>query len=394
MCLWQALWIFISKNFYLIFSKYFLNYEEYFNSYHAINRMFGEEIYEIMQENDLIMINDVHLMLIPNSLLTKNTNARVGIYFHMAFPASDVIKTFPFHQEILKSILLCDVIGFHVFTYARNFLTACKRLFGIFYEIKIGGFITLNYLGRHILVRIMHAGIDSDYIKSIIQKKEFSQHVDNFKSMVKDKFCLISVDNPNETSGLYFKLEAYKRFLEKFPHLKNNTVLLQVIKCEDIDNINPHFFAQLDEMVNDISTNLSKDCIKILKVQKFSVPERFALFSIASSLFYLQIREGNCMYVNEFIALQDILSNEREKINFGIIISENIGVSSAIKGPFRVNPFNLNSIVNALEKVYYMKEDEKIMKFKKDLDHVNQSTTFYWIKSFFIDMKRTSTVSS
>jgi trehalose-6-phosphate synthase len=98
------------------------------------------------------------------------------------------------------------------------------------------------------------------------------------------------------------------------------------------------------------------------------------------------------MYVNEFIALQYILQHEREKINFGIIISENIGVSTALKGPFRVNPFNLSSIVNAIEKTYYMKEEEKMIKFKKDLEHVLQSTTFSWIKNFFIDLKRTSTV--
>ena len=353
--------------------------------------MFGEEIYKIMQENDLIMINDDHLMLIPNSLLTKNTNARVGIYFHMAFPSSDVMKTFPYHQEILKSILLCDVIGFHVFQFARNFLTACKRLFGIFYEIKVGGFITLNYLGRHILIRIMHAGIDLDYIKTTVQKTEFSYHVDNFRSMIGDKFCFVSVDHPNESSGIYFKLEAYKRFLEKFPSLRNNVILLQVIKCEDFENINPDFFEQLEEMLKEIS-QIANDALKIVKVNKFSVPGRFALFSLGNSLLYLQLREGNCMYVNEFIALQHILFGAKEKINFGIIISENIGVSTALKGPFRVNPFNLGSIVNAMEKTYYMKEDEKVIKFKKDLEHVLQSTTFTWIKNFFVDLKRTSTV--
>ena len=353
--------------------------------------MFGEEIYHIMGENDLIMINDVHLMLIPNYLLTRNPNARVGIYFHMAFPSSDVMKTFPYHQEILKSILLCDVIGFHVFQFARNFLTACKRLFGIFYEIKIGGFITLNYLGRHILIRIMHAGIDLDYIKSTIHKKEFSTHLENFKSMIGDKFCFVSVDLPYESSGLFFKIEAYKRFLEKSPLLRDKVILLQVIKCEEENESTKEFFNELNIILDEIS-QISKDSVKVLKLNKFSVPERFALFSLGGCLFYLQLREGNCMYVNEFIALQHILKDENKKINFGIIISENIGVSTALRGPFRVNPFNLNSIVNAIEKSYHMKEEDKMIKFHKDLEHVLQSTTFSWIKNFFIDLKRTSTV--
>jgi len=94
--------------------------------------------------------------------------------------------------------------------------------------------------------------------------------------------------------------------------------------------------------------------------------------------------------VNEYIALQHAL--KKPKINFGVIISENVGVSTALKGPIRINPYNMNSIINALEKVYYMKEDEKISKYEKDLARILQHTTYSWIKNFFIDLKRTSTV--
>jgi hypothetical protein len=41
---------------------------------------------------------------------------------------------------------------------------------------------------------------------------------------------------------------------------------------------------------------------------------------------------------------------------------------------------------------YFMKEEEKLVKFKKDLEHVNQSTTFQWIKNFFMDLKKMTTV--
>lgn len=251
-------------------------------------------IYRIMMENDLVMINDVHLMLIPNGLLSKNTNSRVGIYFHMPFPSSDVFKTFPFHQDIIKSVLLCDVIGFHVFQFARNFLTICKRSYGLFYEIKFKGFITLNYLGRYIIVRIMHAGIDFDYVKSIIQKKEFTYQLDTYKNLVKNKFCLVSVDAPTFSSGILFKLEAYKRFLYKYPEARNNIVFLQVIKYDENEVCDLSFEKQLEEIVNVINSEYSQ-ALHVIKVNKFTVPQRFALFTLASSLFYLQIREGNCM---------------------------------------------------------------------------------------------------
>lgn len=94
--------------------------------------------------------------------------------------------------------------------------------------------------------------------------------------------------------------------------------------------------------------------------------------------------------MNEYIALQYLLG--RESLKFGMIISENVGVSSAIKGAIRVNPYNLDSIVNALDRVYFMKEEERVIKFKKDLEYILDNTTFAWIKKFFVDLKRIATV--
>jgi trehalose-6-phosphate synthase len=78
--------------------------------------------------------------------------------------------------------------------------------------------------------------------------------------------------------------------------------------------------------------------------------------------------------------------------NFGIIISEYIGVSSAIKGAFRINPYNIANILNALERIFDMNLEERTNRYKKDLEHILKNTTYSWIKNFFIDLKRTNHV--
>lgn len=67
------------------------------------------------------------------------------------------------------------------------------------------------------------------------------------------------------------------------------------------------------------------------------------------------------------------------------------GVSSAIKGAIRVNPYNIQAITSGIEKVYSMEEEERRIKFQKDLEYVQQNTTFSWIKNFFMDLKLCST---
>lgn len=39
-----------------------------------------------------------------------------------------------------------------------------------------------------------------------------------------------------------------------------------------------------------------------------------------------------------------------------------------------------------------MPEEDRVVIYKKDLEHVLQNTTYSWIKNFFIDLKRTNHV--
>ena len=122
-------------------------------------------------------------------------------------------------------------------------------------------------------------------------------NVDKYKEIIGNKFALVSVDTCQISSGLLLKLEAYDRFLKKNPALRNNIILLQVIKYDKCDVINESFEKQLDEAISDICTSYGKEVIHVMKVDQFSVEERFALLTFGDVLFYLQVREGNCMVI-------------------------------------------------------------------------------------------------
>ena len=41
-----------------------------------------------------------------------------------------MFRTLPMRREILQGLLGADLLGFHVYDYARHFLHACTRLLG------------------------------------------------------------------------------------------------------------------------------------------------------------------------------------------------------------------------------------------------------------------------
>jgi trehalose 6-phosphate synthase/phosphatase len=62
-------------------------------------------------------------------------------------------------MDVIKSLLACDLLGFHLFEYARNFLTACRRLCGHTMQVKPGGHFAIQCLGRNVVLRVAHVGI-------------------------------------------------------------------------------------------------------------------------------------------------------------------------------------------------------------------------------------------
>ena len=68
----------------------------------------------------------------------------------------------------MKSMLCCDLIGFHLFEYAKNFMTSCRKLLDLNYEFRRGGCLGIDVDGRYVSLRIGHVGIEKEYIDEVI----------------------------------------------------------------------------------------------------------------------------------------------------------------------------------------------------------------------------------
>lgn len=56
---------------------------------------------------------------------------QVGWFLHTPFPSSEIYRTLPFREEVLRSALKADLIGFHTYDYARHFISSCTRILGL-----------------------------------------------------------------------------------------------------------------------------------------------------------------------------------------------------------------------------------------------------------------------
>jgi trehalose 6-phosphate synthase/phosphatase len=62
-------------------------------------------------DGDFVWVNDYHLMLLPTFLRKRFNTVRCGYFLHCPFPSSEIFRTFPNRDLVLRGLLNADVVG-------------------------------------------------------------------------------------------------------------------------------------------------------------------------------------------------------------------------------------------------------------------------------------------
>ena len=93
--------------------------EQAWPAHKAVIAKFARVVSQTHSEGDVVWIQDYHLLLLPSFVVRKLPRANIGMFLHVPFPSSEIFRTLSFREEILRSMLCSDHVGFHQFEYAR-----------------------------------------------------------------------------------------------------------------------------------------------------------------------------------------------------------------------------------------------------------------------------------
>ncbi|EHA8591475.1 alpha,alpha-trehalose-phosphate synthase [Cocos nucifera] len=371
-------------------------------AYVSANKIFADKILEVINpDDDFVWIHDYHLMVLPTFLRKRFNRVKLGFFLHSPFPSSEIYRTLPVREELLRSLLHSDLIGFHTFDYARHFLSCCSRMLGLTYESK-RGYIGLEYYGRTVSIKILPVGIHMGQLGSVLSLPETEVKVAELMKQFydRDRIMLLGVDDMDIFKGISLKLLAFEQLLVQHEEWRGRVVLVQIAnpargRGKDVKEVQTESNAMVKRINEAFGRPGYKPVILIDKPLEFY--ERMAYYVVAGCCLVTAVRDGMNLIPYEYVIARQGNENLNKVLHLSsstpkksmLVVSEFIGCSPSLSGAIRVNPWNIDAVSDSMVSALEMAEAEKQLRHEKHYRYVSTHDVGYWANSFLQDLQRT-----
>ncbi|XP_010510971.1 PREDICTED: probable alpha,alpha-trehalose-phosphate synthase [UDP-forming] 10 [Camelina sativa] len=370
-------------------------------AYVSANKIFADKVMGVINlEEDYIWIHDYHLMVLPTFLRRRFHRVKLGFFLHSPFPSSEIYRTLPVREELLRGLLNCDLIGFHTFDYARHFLSCCCRMLGLEYESK-RGHIALDYLGRTVFLKILPIGIHMGRLESVLNLPATADKLKEIQEKYRGKKVILGVDDMDIFKGLSLKILAFEHLLQQHPRMLGEVVLIQIVNPargsgKDVQEAKKETYDTV-KRINERYGSPDYEPVVLIDrpVPRF---EKSAYYAMAECCIVNAVRDGMNLVpykytvcrqgtpiMDKFLGISD--DSPRTST---LVLSEFIGCSPSLSGAIRVNPWDIDAVADSIYSAITMSDFEKQLRHKKHFHYISTHDVAYWARSFSQDLERAS----
>ncbi|MCC5816693.1 MAG: bifunctional alpha,alpha-trehalose-phosphate synthase (UDP-forming)/trehalose-phosphatase [Leptospira sp.] len=358
---------------------YFPTFTEYepsaWDAYVEVNQLFCDALADIIQPGDKIWIHDYHFLLLPGMLREKYPELEIGFFLHIPFPTYEVFRLLPgkWRKRLLEGLLGADLIGFHSHDYTQYYLRCVLRILGL--ETNLGEII---YQNRLIKVDTFPMGIDYDKFARLACSEKADRIMSETRKSIGDNKIILSVDRLDYSKGVYARLEAFEKFLEKYPKWQGKASMIMIVvpSRTEVDQYQEMKRA-IDEIVGRINGRFaSLDWTPILyQFKMLPLDELVPLYRMSDTILVTPYRDGMNLVAKEFIASK----TERKGI---LILSEMAGASKELGEAIIVNPNNTEEMSEAILEALEMSEEEQITRNTVLQNRIKRYNVVRWATDF------------
>ena len=363
------------------FQSYARHEDSYWCAYQKVNRIFADAVERVSLDESLVWVHDYQLMLLPAYLRENLPDLSIGFFLHIPFPSFEIYRSLPQRNELLEGLLGADLIGFHIYDYARHFLSSCLRLLGI--SSHQG---RLEYGGRLVQTEAYPIGIDYDKFRKTLGDSEVKRSANSMKEYYKGQKLIISVDRLDYSKGIPQRLEAYRQLLEQYPEYigKVKLIMISVPSRTEVET-----YKQLREQIEQTVSRINGEFGTVdwapisYQFQNRPFTEIVATYEAADIALVTPIRDGMNLVAKEYIASQN-------KDPGVLILSEMAGAADELPEAVLVNPNDTDSIAEGIHAALKMSKRERGRRISTMQKRIKAYNIKVWGNDFLTDLEAAS----
>lgn len=340
-------------------------------TFREVNWAFAEAAAAEAAEGAVVWIHDYNLWLVPGYLRQLRPDVKITFFHHTPFPGADIFNVLPWREEILKSLLACDVVGFHIPRYVNNFVSAARSLLEttVVGREKVREGMTsratalseqtvptmLEFEGRTIALQASPVGVDVGHIEAIAQRPETAASAAEIREELGKAKLLLSVGRTDYTKGGIEQLESYERLIENNAELRGKIRLMHVsVPANRNMTVYENIQNDLEQIAGRINGRFGR--LDWQPVTLISRPLQFeslvAYYQAADIAWITPLADGMNLVAKEFCAA-------RVDGDGVLILSEFAGAAVQLDSAILTSPFSNRSMDHAVLQALSMSEEER-----------------------------------
>ncbi len=352
------------------------DYASWNNGYVEANRLFAQTICGSALkgvDRPVVMIQDYHLYLTGGFIRQARPDAIIFHFIHIPWPSADYLRLLPVNmrKQILASLTSCDLIGFHSWRYARNFMQCCADFLGCRIDqdrhiVEIGD--------RQIKVKAYPISVSPRGLESIAGQVEVKKEIEKIATMRRGRRLIVRIDRAELSKNLIRGFAAYEQLLREHPELHEEVVFLaHAYPTRQRLTEYREYQEAVERKAADINEVFGTPDWKPIEMHiEDNFPRSVAAMTQFDVLLTNPVFDGMNLVAKEAAVLN--------KTDGVIVLSENAGAFEELRdGVLGINPFDIADTSKKLYQALTMKPIEKSSRAARLREIVLRNDSTKWL---------------
>lgn len=364
-------------------SHYFLGraryLREHWEAYERVNRCFADAAARAYRPGDTIWVHDYQLALVPRLVREQLPDARIGFFWHIPWPSSEVFRTLPWDREVLLGVLGADLVGVHTREYARHFRSCCRVVLGAQSEGD-----TVFDGDRPVRVEARPIGVEVHALERLAAEPATRDAARRIREQVGTRI-LLGVDRLDYTKGIPERLEAFEAYLDSHPDALGEVTLVQIaVPSREPIEAYRELRERVEGLVGRINGRYGREGWAPVHYQYRGLAhdELVAHYLAADAALVTPLRDGLNLVAKEFAAVS------RSGV---LVLSEFAGAAESMPEAVIVNPYDHDGLAANIRAALELPVRERVRRLERLKARLRANDLRSWAEGFLESLRGSPT---